>query len=352
MIDAKTKNMRMVLATLGGSGIDRLYQQLGSETGVILTFHHVSPEPEPAFAPNTHLTIHPDFLQTVITLLRSRGFEFVTIDEAHRRIATPQRGSRFAAITVDDGYGDFAKFGVPVLAGEQVPFTLYIATGLIDGTGILWWRGIERLVQDNNSIDFDGDTTALKFDCSTQAGKRNAFCHLEHHLMKVVPEAEVADVTRAWCEKYGIDIDELTRQAVMSWPEIRDLAANPLCTIGAHGVDHLALARLSAGEMKSELDRGVDTIELQLGERPHHLAYPFGYRSAAAGREFLQAAELGFKTAVTTRPGMIFPTHSNHLTALPRVSVNGWYQHMRYFKPLTTGLPTRMRQGFRRLDVS
>ena len=99
MIDTKTINMRMVLAALGGSGVDRLYQQLGNELGVILTFHHISPEPEPAFAPNTHLTINPDFLQTVIDLLRKRGFEFVTMDEAQRRIANPRRGRRFAAFT-------------------------------------------------------------------------------------------------------------------------------------------------------------------------------------------------------------------------------------------------------------
>jgi len=352
MIDTKTINMRMVLAALGGSGVDRLYQQLGNELGVILTFHHISPEPESSFAPNTHLTIHPEFLQTVIDVLRKRDFEFVTMDEAQRRIANPQGGGRFAAFTVDDGYRDFAYHGVPILEREEVPFALYIATGLVDGTGILWWRGIERIVQDNDFVEFDGTDGRVTFEAKTLAQKRNAFCHLEWHLIETAQETDVRDVTRAWCERYDIDIDAMTRDAVMNWGELRTLASHPLCTIGGHGVDHLALARLDDRAMQDDLMRGADVLETQLGTRPQHLAFPFGYRNAAGVREFKAAAELDFKTAVTTRPGMIFSSHANHMTALPRVSVNGWYQHSRYFSPLATGLPTRIRQKFRQLDVS
>ncbi len=352
MIDSKTINLRIALAALGASGLDRLYQQLGRELGVILTLHHVSPNPEPAFAPNTHLTIHPDFLRAVIEMLRKRGFDFVTMDEAYQRITEPKKGARFAAFSVDDGYRDFLRYGVPVFQSESVPFALYVATGLIDGTGVLWWRGLERILQKNDRVEFDGLPGKLAFGCKTIAQKRNAFCHLEHYLVDTVPEHEVGDTIRAWCEKYDIDIDELTRNAVVDWEELKDVSRNRLCTIGAHGVDHLSLAKLGEDAMKVDLQCGAETLERRLGCKPQHLAFPFGQRKAAAAREFDAAAQLGFKTAVTTRPGMIFPDHANHLTGLPRVSVNGWYQQARYFSPLTTGLPTRLRQGFRRVDVS
>jgi len=73
---------------------------------------------------------------------------------------------------------------------------------------------------------------------------------------------------------------------------------------------------------------------------------------AAGTREFALAHAAGFKTAVTTRPGMIFPESAGHLTALPRVSLNGNYQDTRILPVLTSGAATAMWNGFRRIDAA
>ena len=103
--------------------------------------------------------------------------------------------------------------------------------------------------------------------------------------------------------------------------------------------------------MRSELENGRAVIEAALGVRPQHLAYPVGDRSAAGAREFKIAAELGFKTAVTTRPGVVFRRHSGHLTALPRISLNGDFQRPRYARVLVSGAATAMWNGFRPVNV-
>ena len=110
----------------------------------------------------------------------------------------------------------------------------------------------------------------------------------------------------------------------MSWEELAQLAADPLVTIGAHTVNHVMLAKApERGALRDGMSRSV--IEASLGVRPDHLSYPVGDRTSAGPREFRIAAELGFKTAVTTRPGVLFSEHSRHLTALPRISLNGEY---------------------------
>ena len=74
--------------------------------------------------------------------------------------------------------------------------------------------------------------------------------------------------------------------------------------------------------------------------------------SAAGAREFALTKTAGFKTAVTTRPGMIYPESANHLTALQRVSLNGNYQDVRILPVLTSGAATAMWNGFRRIDAA
>ena len=75
-----------------------------------------------------------------------------------------------------------------------------------------------------------------------------------------------------------------------------------------------------------------------------------GSPPARANSRWRSAA--GFKTAVTTRPGMMFPESADHLTALPRVSLNGNYQDARILPVLTSGAATAMWNGFRRIDAA
>ena len=77
-----------------------------------------------------------------------------------------------------------------------------------------------------------------------------------------------------------------------------------------------------------------------------------GDRTAAGPRESALARVAGYKTAVTTRPGMIFPESADHVTALPRVSLNGNYQDKRILPVLTSGAATAMWNGFRRIDAA
>ena len=135
----------------------------------------------------------------------------------------------------------------------------------------------------------------------------------------------------------GVDTAAQCREACLSWGELRELARDPLVTIGAHTIRHPVLARLRAHEARAEMDGGARRIEMRLGIRPAHLAYPVGSAAAAGEREFGLAAEAGFKTAVTTRPGVLSAGHARHLLALPRLSVDGEFQRLRYLDVLLSG---------------
>jgi len=136
------------------------------------------------------------------------------------------------------------------------------------------------------------------------------------------------------------------------WNEIAEIAADPLATIGAHTVNHVMLRKFSDDAVRSEMANSAAVIEAALGKRPAHFSYPVGDRTSAGPREFAIAAELGFKTAVTTQPGMLFRGHGKTLTALPRISLNGEYQRLRYVRVLLSGSATAMWNGLRGLEAA
>ena len=356
MNTATIRNTRRILAGLNYSGLDRVYQQLDCELGMILTLHHVCPDPVPKFSPNAHLTVRPAFLEAVIQLLAHRQIEVISLDQAYERIQNPLSQSRkFAVFTFDDGYQDTLNHAVPVMKKYNLPYTVYLAPGLIEGTADLWWEGIEALVRQQNCIALQmagSRNGPHELDCSSSSAKADSFRFLLNYLTNDVPELEQGRVVRELCWLYKIDLEQLNKDQIMSWEQIRTLKEDPNCSIGAHTLNHRALARLTPEQACDEVRQGALVLASELDERPEHFAYPYGYRKAASKREFELMKKMGFKTATTTRGGMIFPGHINHTTALPRISINGMYQKLRYFAPLTTGLPTRLGNGFRRVSVS
>ncbi len=148
--------------------------------------------------------------------------------------------------------------------------------------------------------------------------------------------------------KAGFDPASLCRDLVMNWDEIRALAADPLVTIAAHTCHHFALAKLAFADAQREIADSVARITKELGKPCRHFSYPYGDEGSAGTREFDIARSLGIETAVTTRKGLIRKSHAAAMTALPRLSLNGDYQDLRYLKVLLSGLPFALRDGAKR----
>ena len=125
----------------------------------------------------------------------------------------------------------------------------------------------------------------------------------------------------------------------MSWDELRELAEDPLVTIGAHTRGHYALAKLSERQARAEMAESIARIEKELGRPCRHFSYPYGCTQSAGEREFRIAEALGLETAVTTQKGLLYPENAHELTALPRLSLNGDFQDIRYVKALLSGVP-------------
>jgi peptidoglycan/xylan/chitin deacetylase (PgdA/CDA1 family) len=271
----------------------------------------------------------------------------------HQRFVSGDFKRRFVCITFDDGYKDVLQWAYPLLKKYQLPFALYIPTSFPDRLGELWWVALEAVIAQNSRIGMVINGKDQFFECASVKDKRELYGEIYGYLRSMKTEDELRKVVRDLCATYRVDIASFCRELCMSWQQIAELAVDPLVTIGAHTVNHMMLKKVpSETAARAEIEMSRSVLEAALGKRPEHLAYPVGDPTSAGPREFRIAAELGFKTAATTRPGVLFKAHREHLTALPRISVNGEFQQQRYLKVLMSGAATAMLNGFRRVNAA
>ncbi|WP_291862644.1 polysaccharide deacetylase family protein [Bradyrhizobium sp.] len=344
--------IRAGLEALYFTGAHYLMRPLLAGVGAIFMLHHVRPRRDADFQPNHHLEVAPEFLRMMLAHLRSREIDIVTMDEVHQRLIDRNFSRRFACFTLDDGYRDNRDFALPVMREFDAPMTVYIASDFAEGSGRLWWAALERVIATASSIEVTIGDVATRLNTSTPAARQEAFERLHDWLRSLPGEHDVAREISALCARHGVDEAAICREFCMSWDELKPFADDPLVTIGAHTITHCNLAKQTEETAAHEIASSRARIENALQRHIHHLAYPYGDRIAAGPREFALARTAGFKTAVTTRPGMIFPESADHLTALQRVSLNGNYQDARFLSVLSSGAATAFGNGFRRIDAA
>ena len=344
--------IRAGLGALYFTGAHFLLRPIFAGVGAIFMLHHVRPRRDAAFQPNHHLEVAPEFLRAMLSHLQSRDIDIVTMDEVHQRLVERNFSRRFACFTLDDGYRDNRDFALPVMREFDAPLTVYVASDFAEGCGRLWWIALEMVIAKTSSIEVKFGDVATRLDTSTPAAKQAAFDRLHDWLRGLPGEHDIQREISALCARHDVDETAICRELCMSWDELKSFADDPLVTIGAHTITHCNLARQTEEIASHEMATSRARIESALERPVLHLAYPYGDKIAAGPREFALARSAGFKTAVTTRPGMIFPESADHLTALPRVSLNGNYQDTRILPVLTSGAATAMWNGFRRIDAA
>ncbi len=333
------------------SGAHLVLRPILAGVGVVLMLHHVRPARGDSFQPNRHLEVTPEFLRTTLAHVRELGLDIISIDEVHCRMRTRNFSRRFVCFTFDDGYRDNRDFALPLMREYNAPFTVYAAPDFADGRGRFWWLALEQLVAKADAIDVPIGA-GMRLDAASPGAKEAAFARLHGWLRAMPTDQAMFDALRVLCVRHGVCADAAGSGLCMPWDELRDFAADPLVTIGAHTLSHCTLAKASHSIAAHEMAGSRARLEEELQQPVAHFAYPYGDKIAATAREFALARELGFSTAVTTRPGMLFGANADHLTALPRISLNGNFQDKRYLAVLTSGAATGLWKGFRRVDAA
>ena len=321
------------------SGAHVMLRPVLGGVGVILTLHNVRPQRLDRFQPNRLLEVNPAFFERVIRRLRQSGADLISLDEMHRRMTHQDFSKRFVCITFDDGYRDTRDFAYPVLKKYEVPFAVYVATGFADRVGEMWWLALEAVIAKNELIGLRLDGRDQWFECRNADEKQAVFEHIYWWLRRRETEEELRQVVRELAARYHVD----TANCCCRRPAGHDRSPHGQSRDPFQGDRNRRAVRThkQPGRDRSRAWRAAAASCLSGGGS--NVRGPAGIQDRSRTR---------FKTAVTTRPGAIFRGHTGHLTALPRVSLNGEFQRPRYARVLVSGAATSLWNGFRPINVT
>lgn len=357
MTPTRVKLMKSALGTMHALGVHSILRPFSEGLGMILTLHRVRPADEldaelgafPTFNPNGLLEITPDFLDAALEALKAQGLAIIGLDEAIEAIKNPviQKG-RFAVFTFDDGYIDNRDHALPVLEAHAAPAMIYMPSAFPQGKGELWWVALEEMIRAADALMHPNQPEMGEQSVRTAEEKIAFYCDV-YWSLRAMGQDEQRACIRQMADEQGYDLEALCRRLILTTEELQDVSAHPLITIGAHTVTHRSIGRLSPAEAMQEMVEGADWLEETLGHRPKHFSFPYGDPCSARERDYQLAREAGFETAVTTRKGMLYSDHKDHMFGLPRVSLNGDFQQERYIEVFASGAPFLLANKFRKV---
>ena len=108
-------------------------------------------------------------------------------------------------------------------------------------------------------------------------------------------------------------------EGYLTTEQVKRLATDPLCTIGAHTISHPMLKHHKVN-LKEEICNCGKVLEGIIGKPVVHFAYPFGTPTAINRRVINFTKKMSiYKSAVITIPGYVNQYSLKDIFALPRI---------------------------------
>ncbi len=210
------------------------------------------------------------------------------------------------AITVDDGYRDFLTNGHPVFSDYDLPVMVYLVTDFLDGKLWLWWNQIEYAFEHTalrGPVAIPVEGVQVKLDTAeerSQSGRQIAIAltklsNAERvRLLALIPQLLQVEVPT----------EPPAELAPIKWEEVRSLYQAGV-DFGCHTRTHPILSSISdLNQLEEEITGSKLRLEEELGKPSTHFCYPNGQLSDFNAQTLALLNRHGFRTAVTTEPGI------------------------------------------------
>jgi peptidoglycan/xylan/chitin deacetylase (PgdA/CDA1 family) len=318
------------------STLRRWVQRIRTRSGaVILLYHRVA---EPGLDP-WGLAVSPKHFEEHLEVLGRRG-PSLTLSALVQTLKSDQPKQSATAITFDDGYADNLHVAMPLLERHGQRATVFLTTAPIIRQRAFWWDDLEEILlcratlprrKMELSLPAGTFTWTLEEDASQPLpevsrwrawqpvspyrGRQALYVSL-WRLLKELPHApreKALEALRHWA---GSEAVPRPSHRPLTVQEVVTLADRDLIEVGAHTVNHPALASISVEEQREEIIRSKSDVEGIIGAPLRGFSYPHGSCTKATA-DSVRAA--GFAYACVTAATPL--TSATDPFELPRITV-------------------------------
>lgn len=314
-----------VLACMSATGVLESLAKSRIKGGIsVLAYHRVLTEEDrkQTFSSRAIVVGNKTFERQMEYLLEH--FNIVSLNEFQAiwtgSLECPKRA---VMVTFDDGWKDNYSRAFPILEALSIPAAIFLSTDYVGSSDVFWQEEMCFLI---NSLCHKqpGDLSTLsitpsadKLTTMSSARRSDVIRRFVDNIKKENYSVidEVLDSLRKLALAAGLTRNN--KDQFMSWEEVREMAQSGI-DFGSHTASHRMLDRISADEVRSELQRSKDKIELEIGKTVTTLAYPNGNYDGCVQKSVV---EVGFKAAFTMDPG-VFSLRNGNILQVKRVNIH------------------------------
>lgn len=276
----------------------------------ILMFHRVLPVPDP-LRPGDVVAENFDLQMRYL----KRYFAVLPLLEAVDRLQRSALPRRACCITFDDGYADNLSVALPILKRYQLPATVFVATGYLDGGRMFNDTVIDAIACADGPVLDLRELRLGQYPLSTTEERQAAVVAILEQLKYRSPDERAANVEKL---VELADCGPLPRDIMLTSAQVGELSRHGI-EIGGHTVAHPILTAIDDERAKQEMATGKQQLEVITGTPVRTFAYPNGRPERDyAARHVAMAKDVGFELAVTTASGVA--NVNSDVFQLPRFS--------------------------------
>lgn len=302
---------------------------------VILLYHRVAelhPDPQLLCVTPAHFAEHLEHLR--------QHYQPISLQALGQALVSGEVSHKAVVVTFDDGYVDNLLNAKSLLEHYHVPTTVFVSTGFVERGDEFTSDVLERCLLQSQSLpswltlvingetyhwqidDYQENTASWNVTMGYHSTRRHQCYHELHALLRPLNHASRQGVLEPLANWASCSTNARPSHRMLNSTELKILSKNGLVEIGAHGVNHLVLAKQPLELQWKEISESKRYLEDILGWPVTSFSYPYGGSNDASHETVRLVKQAGFQSACANVAAPV-TTHSD-LFWLTRYLVRDW----------------------------